>query len=135
MAIYASNALNTVQTVIHPVAAGERRSGFPLSSIKTGPVAGIRHSDWWEFSLPGAHSDVGGGYKERRQFANRALDIMHQQAVARGVPFGPIPAEYLDTNIKGLRTHDSRWPNDKARDIYNAAYQKAKRPREIIYFP
>ena len=126
---------NNVQTVIHPIAAGERRSLFPLSSIKTGVNAPVTQSDWWEFSLPGAHSDVGGGYKDRRQFANRALQIMHQQAVARGVPLGAIPAEYLDTNSKDLRPHDSRWPNDKARDIYDFIYGNAKRPREIIYYP
>ncbi len=126
---------DAVQTVIHPVALGERRSFFPLSSIRTGPNARITQPDWWEFGLPGAHSDVGGGYTERRQFANLALKIVHEQGLARGVPFGPLPADYLDTNTKGLNIHDSGWANDKVRDFRDWYNNKPKRPREIIYNP
>lgn len=95
----------------------------------------MKQLDWWEFSMPGAHSDVGGGYKERRQFANQSLLLMHAQAVARGVPLGPIPNEYSDTNIKDLNPHDSRWANDKANDLYNVVNRRPQRPREINYYP
>ena len=86
-------------------------------------------------SVPGSHSDVGGGYKDRRQFANRALQIMHQQAIARGVPFGSLPAEYSDTDTTGVSTHDSRWPNDILRDFSDDQNGRPRRPREIIYYP
>ena len=113
-------------------------TSFPLSSIKSnssGSAYPPYGSDWRELSLPGVHSDIGGGYGERRQFANRALEMMHQQAVARGVPFGPIPTEYLDTDTNNLLPHDSRWINDNIGDYWNWLEGQTPRPREIYYYP
>ena len=57
------------------------------------------------------------------------------QAVARGVPFDPIPEEYRDTNTVGEKPHNSQWINDNVVDVYNWIYRKPQRGREIIYYP
>jgi len=61
--------------------------------------------------------------------------MMHEEAVARDVPLAAIPAGYLDTDITGLKPHDSRWKNEKLVDTLNWLGGVPKRPREIIYYP
>lgn len=51
---------NDVAKVIHLTAADEYREYFSLTNIKSSIEAGIG----FELQLPGAHSDVGGGYCE-----------------------------------------------------------------------
>jgi hypothetical protein len=46
--------------VVHLVAGNEYRINFPSTNINSSITAGIGY----EFTMPGAHSDVGGGYKE-----------------------------------------------------------------------
>jgi len=47
--------------VIHLVAADEYRENFKLTNIESSIKAGVGY----ELSLPGVHSDIGGGYKEK----------------------------------------------------------------------
>lgn len=56
--------------VVHLVAGDEYRLNFPSTNIQSSIAAGIGY----EYTIPGAHSDIGGGYKEieteRREFYN-----------------------------------------------------------------
>ena len=49
-----------VQKVVHLTAADEYRENFSLTNIKSSIAAGVGY----ELSLPGVHSDIGGGYAE-----------------------------------------------------------------------
>ncbi|WP_394772869.1 phospholipase effector Tle1 domain-containing protein [Flavobacterium sp.] len=49
-----------IKKVIHLTAADEYRENFSLTNIKSSINAGIGY----ELSLPGVHSDIGGGYAE-----------------------------------------------------------------------
>ena len=50
---------NNVKTVIHLVAANEYRRYFPLTTVSSAHHLG---KSCMEYVLPGAHSDIGGGY-------------------------------------------------------------------------
>lgn len=51
---------SNAKRVVHLVAANEYRVNFASTNISSSIAAGIGY----EFTLPGAHSDIGGGYKE-----------------------------------------------------------------------
>ncbi len=102
---------DNVQRAFHIVAVHEQRYFFPLASIKTGSTGTALSKNFEEVLMPGVHSDIGGGYREHRGLANAALIRMHTDGVAHGVPFYPIPAEYLDTSTKAIHA-DNVWWND-----------------------
>ncbi|PJI24129.1 hypothetical protein CTM59_08245 [Prevotella intermedia] len=52
---------NGVQKVVHLIAANEYRRYFPLTTVTSAHHLGKR---CMEYVLPGAHSDIGGGYAE-----------------------------------------------------------------------
>lgn len=54
-------AAGSAQTVVHLTAADEQRDGFALNSLRDG--SGAIPSGWVEQAFPGAHSDLGGGYR------------------------------------------------------------------------
>lgn len=97
--------------------SGERRYFFPVTGI--GNIVNgnyIVDPRWHETKLVGAHSDVGGGYdleNGRKNIANLSLKYMHADGVGHGVPFGAIPIQFSNTNLNGVNTNDSVWPNDK----------------------
>ncbi len=81
-----------VEQCVHMVAAHEIRNSFPLDSALDGFFYPAGCS---EFVFPGAHSDVGGGYR-RREGARSSrpgsmlslipLRMMREQALMAGVP-------------------------------------------------
>lgn len=101
----------SVERVFHITAGDEHRYFFPLASIRQGPGLPTRFPNWDEIVLPGAHSDIGGGYHDHRGLANISLAAMHADGVNNGVPFGPAPEKYKNTSDRYV--HDSRWINDK----------------------
>ncbi|MCV9929780.1 DUF2235 domain-containing protein [Flavobacterium sp. LS1R49] len=58
-----------VQKVVHLTAADEYRGNFSLTNIKSSIQAGVGY----ELSLPGVHSDIGGGYEEIQKVEDRIL--------------------------------------------------------------
>ena len=56
-------AADTVEAAVHLTAAHERRQNFALNSLRDS--TGDLPSNFGEWMLPGAHSDVGGGYHDR----------------------------------------------------------------------
>lgn len=88
---------NRVGNVRHFLAEDEHRGTFPLQSIKRGPDASLP-GNAREWSYPGAHSDVGGGYADGedgkpREIANIPLRDMYNESVRAGVPMGPYPGD------------------------------------------
>ena len=63
---------------LHLVAAHEIRRSFPLDSISVG---GVLPAGCMEIVLPGAHSDVGGGYGPREQ--GKGIDAQGADMVSR----------------------------------------------------
>jgi uncharacterized cupin superfamily protein len=57
------------EKVVHLTAANEYRKNFTLTSIASSIAAGVGY----ELQLPGAHSDVGGGYEEYEHIEKRNL--------------------------------------------------------------
>jgi hypothetical protein len=88
-----------VEQVRHLVAAHEVRNSFPLDSIwvvENGHIATVNH--FHEAVYPGAHSDVGGGYRPgeggksidfREKLSQIPLNHMYEAALAAGVPLLP----------------------------------------------
>lgn len=58
-----------VKKVIHLTAENEYRKNFSLTTIATSIAAGVG----FEFQIPGAHSDVGGGYEEYEHVEKRVI--------------------------------------------------------------
>jgi len=58
------------QKVIHLTAGDEYRQNFALTTIASAIKAGVGY----ELQLPGAHSDVGGGYEEYEHVEKRHID-------------------------------------------------------------
>ncbi|MFH6991059.1 phospholipase effector Tle1 domain-containing protein [Flavobacterium sp. FlaQc-48] len=58
-----------IRKVVHLTAADEYRNNFSLTNIKSSILAGVGY----ELSLPGVHSDIGGGYEEDQKIEDRSL--------------------------------------------------------------
>jgi len=58
-----------VKKVIHLTAENEYRKNFSLTTIASSIAAGVG----FEFQIPGAHSDVGGGYEEYEHVEERLI--------------------------------------------------------------
>ena len=70
--------------------------------------ASLLPSGWSEVTLPGAHSDIGGGYRDHRAIPNVSLNMMYNYATQRaGVEMNPIPAMYQ--HRFDYKVHDSRY--------------------------
>lgn len=85
-----------VKTAVHITAADECRSNFSLNSLRRSDGSVPRN--FTEFELPGAHSDIGGGYQdediERVQLA-RTLSISDSRT--------PWPEETMEwDNLKAI---------------------------------
>lgn len=108
-----------VEEVQHFVAAHEFRNSFPLDSVW---VAADGHIDvvdhFHEVVYPGAHSDVGGGYRPGEggrspdaleKLSQIPLNCMYEAALARGVPLLPktawMEANALDFDV-GTALHE-----------------------------
>ena len=86
-----------VEDCLHMVAAHELRNSFPVDSLLQGSEypANCR-----EMLYPGAHSDVGGGYRPGEGARSRTngsllsmipLRVMRDQAIQAGVPLVKVP--------------------------------------------
>lgn len=83
----------TVQNCVHMIAMHELRRNFPLDEIG---VDGKLQPGWVQHAYPGAHSDVGGGYKpgelgiavgnDTLKLSQIPLNHMLDCAIAAGVP-------------------------------------------------
>jgi len=83
----------SVQNCVHMVAMHELRRNFPLDEIG---VDGKLQPGWVQHAYPGAHSDVGGGYRpgelgmavgnDSMKLSQIPLNHMFDCAVAAGVP-------------------------------------------------
>ncbi|MFY0581809.1 phospholipase effector Tle1 domain-containing protein [Cystobacter fuscus] len=83
-----------VEDCLHMVAAHELRNSFPVDSLLQGLES---PSNCREMLYPGAHSDVGGGYRPGEGARSRTngsllsmipLRVMREQAIQAGVPLG-----------------------------------------------
>lgn len=62
--------------VIHLTAGNEYRENFSLTTIASSIAAGVG----FELQLPGAHSDIGGGYEEYEHIEKRVIDEHYKSA-------------------------------------------------------
>ena len=110
------------EKVFHITAQHECRFNFALNSVKPA---------WPELVLPGAHSDIGGGYNPdeyeacfltRPQFETVPVSVsdketktyLHARAVFRTLQHFPAIAPLLQGNTIKLRAwHDDRMPADR----------------------
>ncbi|MBC8737187.1 DUF2235 domain-containing protein [Paraburkholderia sp. UCT31] len=94
--------------VVHYTAADEQRITFPLTPISQ-PDFDPNHLRTLETSLPGAHSDIGGGYPDGVDKLSKWLGEVTLDKL--GLPMkdpGPPPLDALDEG-----RHDSTWSVDK----------------------
>jgi hypothetical protein len=83
----------SVQNCVHMVAMHELRRNFPLDEIGSN---GQLQPGWVQYAYPGAHSDVGGGYKpgelgisvgdDSMKLSQIPLNHMLECAIAAGAP-------------------------------------------------
>lgn len=87
----------------HALAMDERRSTF-TPTLWTTPVKNTPERSLVQTWFPGAHADVGGGYKET-ELSDVALSWMFKQAKSHGAVFRPA-ADEIEGSPKGVM-HDS----------------------------
>lgn len=93
-----------VRKTVHLVAADEYRSNFSLTNIASAGEKGT------EIILPGAHSDIGGGYsKEEHEFL-----YMGEMPSGYELTYRPVFRGYMTFE----RLHNDKWINDY---LYNYA--------------
>lgn len=80
----------SANAVVHLTAADEYRQGFSLDSLRD-EHGGIP-SGWVEESLPGAHSDIGGGYRGIGETLVPIAPLV--RSLGSGVSMGSAIAEY-----------------------------------------
>jgi hypothetical protein len=101
-----------VDNVLHLVSRDEHRPEFPLTTAVDRNRPDPRVT---EIALPGAHSDVGGGYPNG--FSNIGRDMAYDYMARAGVQLKPQTEPRADVSDPNLRLHDSsmHW-FDSARD-------------------
>ena len=93
-----------VRKTVHLVAADEYRSNFSLTNIASAGEKGT------EIILPGAHSDIGGGYaQEEHEYL-----YMGEMPSGHELTYRPVFRGYMTFE----RLHDDRWIDDY---LYNYA--------------
>lgn len=97
-------ANDAAQRVFHLVALDEYRENFSLSTIAsacqaTSLSSGVRSAMGCELAIPGAHSDVGGGYRSGTDKAEapevRNLPPTHQMPSSDGSQAVPGPRDFV----------------------------------------
>ncbi|WP_345476035.1 phospholipase effector Tle1 domain-containing protein, partial [Lysobacter panacisoli] len=105
--------------VLHLTADDEQRAGFPLTSIHTSRDE--HNPNWVEIGMPGAHSELGGGYLN--DYSRIPLQFGHEYLQRLGVPLKPL-GDFSPPSLDSpaLLLHDSRYlPYSSPRDVYHAA--------------
>ena len=107
-----------VEFTVHAVAKNEYRALFPLTSIVKGNKGVFENNtDYQTSSSPrfverpfaGAHSDVGGSYKDGGNRA--ALEFMMRAAGMRGVPLDR--GQWSNAQRKFFSTYPSQWHDSR----------------------
>ncbi|MFB9078705.1 phospholipase effector Tle1 domain-containing protein [Flavobacterium procerum] len=95
-----------VAKVVHLTAADEYRKFFSLTNIKSSIEAGIGY----ELQLPGAHSDIGGGYGEtenevRDLNLEQEYDNIKESVIKEGwyLPYQIVRPQQSNTTIRATR--------------------------------
>jgi Uncharacterized alpha/beta hydrolase domain (DUF2235) len=126
------------ENVLHLTARDERRALFPLTEAegRTNPLTRQVHVQHHnpaitQIALPGAHSDVGGGY------ANHYSDVAGQLAfdymVNAGVKMNGRERPVVDLNDPSYRLHESRSAPEAA--LGNREPRRHIAPAEIVLQP
>ena len=95
---------NTI-SVLHLISKGERRVAFPVTSVITDDLDKFDRERIIEISLPGVHSDIGGGYGKGLETLslNFAIDWLTVQGIA-------LKKEEVDPRaITNMGKNDSDW--------------------------
>lgn len=98
-----------VQQTLHLTAANEYRTFFPLTSALN--ADGTSNGAVVEWSLPGSHTNLGGGSYDGNGIGAANLEIGHTYLQRAGVPLAPLP-DNLRPNPSQFMIYDSRWVND-----------------------
>ncbi|WP_338620991.1 hypothetical protein [Paludibacterium sp. THUN1379] len=95
-----------VQQTLHLTAANEYRTFFPLTSALNS--AADRNGSVVEWSLPGAHTNLGGGSYDTNGIGAANLEIGYTYLQRAGVPLEPLPGNRLPDPSQ-FTIYDSRW--------------------------
>lgn len=69
------DAVSKARNVVHLTAADEHRKNFALTTIKATATGDLKGKYAVEISLPGVHSDIGGGYRDKIDEKKEVMDI------------------------------------------------------------
>ncbi|MES2350113.1 MAG: DUF2235 domain-containing protein [Pseudomonadota bacterium] len=95
-----------VQQTLHLTAGNEYRDLFPLTSALSS--AGASNSSITEWSLPGAHTNIGGGSYDWNGIGAANLEIGYTYLQRAGVPLAPLPTSRLPDPSQ-FTIYDSRF--------------------------
>lgn len=98
-----------VQQTLHLTAANEYRRLFPSTSALNGD--GTRNGMVTEMSLPGTHTNIGGGSYDRNGIGAANLELGYTYLQRAGVPLAPLPNS-LRLDPSQFVIYDSRWAHD-----------------------
>src|SRR5690606_33176230 len=127
---YNKDVPSNVESVVHMIAAHERRSFFPLQSIRASSTSNLP-ACWMEMAYPGVHSDVGGGYvldqthldSQGRypRLAAIPLQQMHSFAMSFGVPLLPM-VDFINKDEEKIAEYYD--PSDQAKNLYEKYHSR-----------
>jgi hypothetical protein len=120
---------DSVQSVVHLTAQNEGRVSFPLLSAKA-PNDAKENSRVLEIGLPGAHSDIGGGYPTGPDQMGKYLGELTLQRFGLPVTPGPAPVASLDQGI-----HDSDWQATQYVKPIEEALHGPGREVQVVHAP
>lgn len=103
--LYNTTVPDQIQT-LHLSAQNEYRDTFPLTSILTGP--GQSTDNHVELTVPGAHTNIGGGSYDQNGLGAMNLLIGYTYLQRVGVPLAPLPSNLLPDPTKFV-IDDSRF--------------------------
>jgi YD repeat-containing protein len=127
--LYDDRISNLVTQTLHLVAQNEYRDAFPSTSILSGP--GQSTDARLELTLPGAHTNIGGGSYDQNGIGSENLLIGYTYLRRVGVPLGPMPMS--------LMPDPSQFIIDDSRFIRTGSFEQlvnnSSNKRGIIYMP
>ena len=95
---------NTI-SVLHLISQGERRIAFPVTSVITEDLGEFARKRINEISLPGVHSDIGGGYGEGLE--TLSLNLAIDWLTLQGIPLKKVEVD--PRAITNLGKNNSDW--------------------------
>ncbi len=107
-------------------AANETRNLFDLQNLYTSTGQNPNPRNWQQITLPGTHSDIGGGNKKLEQgkdqdMAFYAMDLMIDNAEKYGIEFKDIPSNQMpsaafNTTINAYNEAQSNYNKNPTED-------------------